>query len=534
MGDWAVMRFGVSRTGRAKARMSTRRKGVTVALVLVLAAGLGFGGWRFDSYLNNAAVTCMNSGVTVVLHRGSDCVGITDGTYQFDPGYKQLDEVEDKIKAEDQKVQASASASKKSYVSVAYLLPFPENQKNSTKQSSIVPIKSAAEELAGAYSAQMYANAHSVENIWGPQIKLLIVNNGANGEGYRIADHYIESDVKSQNLVAVAGIGVSLKQTVVEVNSLAKSGIPVFGSDISSDDFDHINNMVRVTPSNSAMVSALLEYLKNKYRNAFLVQGKGANDSYVKTLRSDLPHFAGGNNGIMQSQEYDSSVGEEGVTNRLGEIAQAVCASHAQVVLFAGRGEDLGAMLSSFGNEGQCVNPNNRDGKTAIVTGSDVTNLQLTSAMKAGLKYVDLYYGGEVIPGEWNNGTCAREASAIGQTGAGNFAQTYPFGRQLPVQDGVAMVGYDAMLTAASATRLADADGKTVPSPSGVAGELSALQGKQDSVPGASGPISFANYANPNPKDVNNRSNPARKVFPILQLLPSGEAKLIQCVQTNP
>jgi len=508
--------------------MSTRRKGVTVALVLVIAVGLGFGGWRFDSFLNNAAATCMNSGVTVVMHDRGDCVGITDGAYQFDPGSdhpaKQLDDVEAKIKEEDRKVRTDG----KPYVSVAYLLPF------SVKPKNAVPISSAAEELSGAYAAQLYANnsQQDIEGAGDPQVQLLIENNGTQGAGYRTVDRYIEGDVKSQHLVAVAGIGVSLESTVAEVNALTSFGIPVFGSDVSSDQFSGIQKMVRVTPSNSSVVPALLRYIKSQYRSAFFIYDQhasdsNASDSYVYTLVKDFPNFNGESNKIIQRESYDGSARTVDANARVGQMASDVCTRNVQVVLFAGRGTQLGALLAAF-NGTNCVNSENPDKKIAIVTGSDVTNLPLSSEMKNGLNHVDLYYAGEVIPGEWSNDTCVKDAAAIGRADSASFTRTYPFGREeFPVQNGVAMVGYDAMLTATSAIRLA-VDNKVGRSPTAVAQELSALQGDHY-VPGASGPISFANYGNPH-----YGSNPSRKVFPILQLLPSGEPKLAQCVQTNP
>lgn len=499
--------------------MNTRRKAVIAVSVVIVAAAAGVGGWQLDHYVDDAEATCLNAGVTVILHADSsgDCAGVTDGSYRFDPGNRALDDVEGKIKTEDQRVRSSG----KPYVSVAYLLPF------STNSGSAVPIKAAAEELAGAYTAQRFANTHDVEGIAGPQIQLLIASNGTQGGGYQAVDRLIENDVGSQHLAAVAGIGVSLNLTVTEVRDLTRAGIPVFGSDTSSDTFDSVKNMVRVSPSNSAMVSAVLGYIKHNFRSAFLISDQNESDSYVTTLVADFPRFSGKNNKIVESEEYDSNSGD--ASGRVGQMAGDICASQAQVVLFAGRGRDLESLLAAFGNREQCGSPDNPDGKIAIITGGDVTNLQVNSAVKAGLQSVDLYYAGETIPGQWRDPGCEAKAKAVGPTtGYADFAGAYPFGAELPDQDGVAMIGYDAAISATSAIRLAAANGVS-DTPAGVAQELSALQGKQHAVSGASGPVSFANYGNP--KD---GSNPARKVFPILKLLPTGDPRFVECVQTSP
>lgn len=507
--------------------MNTRRKVVIGTSAVVLAAAASVGGWQLANTLDTRP-PCMNAGATVVTHdAGSwDCVGVTDGSYRFDPGYQPLNDVEGKIKAEDRRVRASGNGK---YVSVAYLLPISTNE-----GGTVVPIESVTEELAGAYAAQLFANTHAVEAGQEPQIQLLIASNGTQGpsdqDGYQAVDRDIENDKTSQHLVAVAGVAVSEQSTINEVEALAKGGIPVFGSDISSDDLDSVANVVRVSPGNSAAANAILNYFKGKYSSAFLISDRNKNDRYVATLVSDFPHFSGVGKSIVQGQEYDSSSGQGISQSRVGQMASAVCASSAQIVLFAGRAQELGSLLSAFGSQAQCTS----QGKNIkIVTGGDVTNLVLSPAVKDGLKYVDLYYAGEAIPSEWRNKACQQQASTVnpqvpGQRGYQNFQGTFQpaFGEEFSDQDGVAMTGYDGMMTAVSAVRLAY--GNKVPlTPPGVASELSALQ-RGDSVVGASGPVSFANYGNPK-----NGSNPFQKVFPILQLGPNGPA-FVQCVQTAP
>lgn len=507
--------------------MNTRRKVVIGTSAVVLAGAASVGGLQLAKTLDTRP-PCMNDGVTVVTHdAGSgDCVGVTDGSYLFDQEYKPLKDVEGKIKAEDQKVRASG---KGKYVSVAYLLPVP------TSAGSAVPIESVTEELAGAYAAQMFANSHAVEGSQEPPIQLLIASNGTQGpskrDDYQAVDRDIENDKTSQNLVAVAGVAVSEQSTINEVKTLANERIPVFGSDISSDDLDSVKNFVRVSPGNLAAANAILSYSKEKYSRAFLVSDQNTSDRYTATLVSDFPHFSGGGNSIVEHESYDSSAGQGSVQGRVGQMAHDICARSPQIVLFAGRAPELGALLSAFGSQAQCTS----QGKNIkIVTGGDVTNLVVDSGMRDGLKYVDLYYAGEAIPSEWGNKTCQQQASTVnpqvsGQQGYQNFAATFrhQFGVEFSDQDGVAMTGYDGMMTAASAIRLASGSSPIL-TPTSVAQELSALQ-SQDSVVGASGPVSFANYGNQ--KD---GSNPFRKVFPILRLDPTNGPTFVQCVQTAP
>jgi hypothetical protein len=92
---------------------------------VIAVAILAFGGWSLVHYLIDSADTCMNSGPTVVLHAGpsGECVGVTDGAFQFQFGSQQQDgalhNIETLIMKEDQEVRDGG----RSYVSVVYLMP---------------------------------------------------------------------------------------------------------------------------------------------------------------------------------------------------------------------------------------------------------------------------------------------------------------------------------------------------------------------------------------------------------------------------
>lgn len=496
--------------------MTLRRKvGITVCVIIVLA-GVGTGVGSLVHYLDDAGATCMNQGVTIVTHEGAsgDCVGITDGAYQFDPAFGALAHVENAIRAEDQRVRDTGPG----YVSVAYLMPI-------SATGGVEPIQTATKQLEGAYTAQYYANHHNVEGTE-PLIQLLIASSGTQAAEYGTAVRDIENDVASQHLVAAAGIGISLDSTIAEVKELAGGTIPVFASSVTSDAFDNIPNMVRVSPSNSEDVGAVLSFIKPRAATAFLIQDTNQTDSYDTTIVSEFRNgFPDPTHSIVAIESYGTA-GEvdpndpvgQAVANRIGQMPSDICDSHPGVVLFAGRGRELGILLADLASRPCLTQP------ITIVTGDDVTDMTITPAIEQGLAArssgkVTLEYAGEASPSEWEHGS-----GTVFQQGQQGFTQfSEAFGSRFPKvpdDDGNAMMGYDAMLTSISAIRLAG----SAPSRTAVIEELSALQGSR-TVLGASGPIDLsASYQCPGCQG----SNPVGKVIPILLLSPSGTIDFVQ------
>ncbi len=331
---------------------------------------------------------------------GGQCVGITDGLYQFAPADAEMAAIEDKIKAEDQWVRGT----RKAYRSVAYLMPI-------SPTDDIWPINTVAEELQGAYAAECYANRHNVQGT-SPLIQLLIASSGDQPGEYSRTDSVIGQDEQSQNLVAVAG-------------------------------------------------------------------EKSANDPITQT-----------------------------VANRIGQIPSDICVAQADVVLFAGRGRELATLIGDLGNR-PCSRP------VTIVTGDSAANMPIDASVTDGLKSgTTLELAGEANPAEWDkgSGTVTQQGRAGYNQFSNVFASRFP---RVSDNDSNAIMGYDAVLTAITAIRLADMHTTN----SGADQELSALQGSR-AVLGPSGPISFsADYHDAGVQG----SNPVGKVIPILGLLPTSQ-----------
>jgi hypothetical protein len=493
-------------------------------VVVLLAAG--YGAYSLQHYLSDSGSTCLNAGLTIVTHAGpaGECVGVTDGSYLFSPGDTALVSVEAKIKAEDQLVRASG----KSYVTVAYLMP---------AAGGVEEEVTFDEQLEGAYAAQYAADSGSA-NVQGgaPLVQLLIASSGVDANQYPVVDADIENDVASQHLVAVAGIPISEDDTLAEVKDLTADGIPVFGSNPTSDAFDNITGFVRVAPSNKQEIGAMLAYIKPRYTRAFLIEDTNPTDIYDTSLTTAfLAQFPDHTHSIVSIESYDSDgevsvgdpVGQE-VSNRIGQMSSDICVSDADVVLFAGRVTALGTLVGDLASR-PCLNH-----PVTIVTGDDASGMPTGGTVAQGLASgVTLYYVTESDPGEWASPTGTLIVGGTNEYARARVAYheyatevTGLFGAAAAAGADTTM-GYDAMLTCISAIHLAGGANPAAVTAADVSQELSALQGSR-TVFGASGPISLSGiYTGTGAQG----SNPVEKVVPILRLSAGGALTFVDLQQ---
>lgn len=465
--------------------------------------------------------SCMHKGATSVTHHGSngECVGITDGAYVF---HSSLRDVEDTIRQENRSVVKEHPTN---YVSVVLLLPI------SPDKGSIMSMPNALEQLQGAYTAQHYANRNNVKGLT-PYIQLLIGSDGYQANGWQTAVSAIEDGGK-QHIAAVAGFGLSLSGTESAIRDLTTHDIPAFGATLTSDNYDNIKGFVRASPSNADNAAAALAYVQSDYKRAVLVEDGNTDDSYDVTLVSGFKKFSAiPGHQIVGVEPYDTSERDRDgqsaderqrhqteVATRIAQMTTNICSAQPAVVLFAGRGQDIGVLVHAFSNT--CL-----DKKIRIVSGDDVTNLPDSPQLRADLAsgHVTVDYAGVAHPGEWSAGVAhdaghseqQRDGAEGFATFSGAFTPLFPHGY---LGDGNAMMAYDATLTAVTAIRLTSQD---QPEPDAVLNELGAIQGG-GAVFGSSGPIGFtANY-----QTSKTGSNPVGKPIPIIRLTARGNPAVL-------
>jgi hypothetical protein len=498
-------------------RLTFRARTAVVVLAVLALAGISFGVYLPVNDLLNAP--CMRNGATEVTHQGQnkECIGITDGSYHFDPA---LADVESQILKENQQIRQEHA---KNYVSVVLLLPISANQ------GSIMSMANAVEQVRGAFTAQHYANRNSVEGI-APYIQLLVGSDGYQANESGAAATIIQNASGRQHIAAVSGMGLSLAGTQDAVLRLTSHQIPVFGATLTSTTYDNIKDFIRVSPSNSDNAAVALRYVEPTFQRAVLVEDGNALDSYDATLVSGFAKFNDPktHHQIVGKETYDTTdrdrpdqskqsqkEAEDQVNTRISQMAVNICADQPAVVLFAGRGQDLGALLHTFSTT--CL-----DKSITIISGDDVTNLPNTRQLRSDLAgKVTVEYAGVAHPHEWDTAhQPPTQAESLGLQGFRTFDIAF---QQLfhgaPLTDGNTMMAYDATLTGISAIRLTE---QKQPGADAVASELGALHGAHK-VLGASGPLEFtADY-----RTSDNGSNPVGKAIPIVRLGTDGNPQVL-------
>ncbi|MFG1810040.1 ABC transporter substrate-binding protein [Streptomyces sp. NPDC049040] len=459
---------------------------------------------------------CMRKGATAVTHHGpnGECVGVTDGSFVFHPS---MQAVEKAIRKENRDIVEHHA---NNYVSVVVLLPI------SADKGSILSMPNAVEQIAGAFTAQHYANRNNVEGIT-PYVQLLIGSDGYQANAWQTPVSTLVKD-EGLHVAAVTGFGLSLAGTESAIRELAAHSIPSFGATLTTDSYSNIKGFVRVSPSNADNMAAALSYVETDYKRAVLVEDGNAGDSYDVTLVSGFRKFSAiQDHQIVSVEAYDTTERDRDgqsaeerrqhqteVATRISQMTTDICAAQPAVVLFAGRGQDLGVLVHAFSHT--CL-----DKQIRIVSGDDVTNLPDSPQLRADLSgHVTVDYAGTAHPGEWT----ASAGHALGHSadekegaqGFGIFQTAFrPLFPRGYLGDGSSMMSFDAVLTATSAIRLTE---QKQPRPDAVFNELGALQGAHK-VLGSSGPIQFtANY-----QTSHTGSNPVGKPIPIIRLAPKGD-----------
>jgi ABC-type branched-subunit amino acid transport system substrate-binding protein len=351
------------------ARDSRLRKGLIGLAVLVVVAAAAVVIVRVSQHpapparrrASSALQSCRGSGpapLEVFKYQGL-CLGLTDGSYVFNPGLARI---------EGEIAQADAAVVKQNdYVTVALLTPM------TASPASDVSLARIQDELAGAYAAQYETNSSGYK----PEVRLVLANEGTSLEqGWKPVAGLLASTSMTGapvNLRAVIGMGISVTQTVDGARILSDAGIPMIGSVTTADELDwsNIPGLSRVVPDVSVQLAALRGYFAahGGLRSAFLVYDSDSSDMYTSNLTSDFTADFGS---YIQGRTEPFGPGP-GSANEFKFILLNICPSGSgtpPAVLYSGRESLLPTLISQVQKSPNC------DGKQlTIVTGSDAVAL---------------------------------------------------------------------------------------------------------------------------------------------------------------
>jgi hypothetical protein len=396
------------------------------------------------------------------------CIGLTDGSYVFNP---RLGPIERAIARENARVVKYPN-----YATVALLTPM------TASPASDVSLSRIENELAGAYAAQLAYNGNLSKAA--PPIQLVLANEGTSLEqGWQQVTTRLAAKAMTGppvNLRVVIGMGISVEQTYSGAEILENAGIPMVGSVTTADqlDWSHIKGLARVVPDVGRQVATLQRYYaaRGGLGPAFLVTDTDTDpsDLYTKDLKSDFTadfsHYLS-----SQPEEYGPGRGE---TTDFRIISNTLCpqgSSTPPTVLYAGREAALPSFVSNL--QMDC------GGKSiTVVTGSDGVALppsQTTNRPRQGhvsVVFTDIENPrlAAVLPD-------VRSVFAKSQAGAASLADPWT------------IASYNAMMAASVAVSdAADSDPNATPALSTVLSVIPDLR----AVPGATGPFSIGSTGN--------------------------------------
>jgi hypothetical protein len=457
---------------RGRARRT--RTGLAVLAVLVVA-GAGVTSYHFATGGRSAPprpsplALCHGSTPRFQIFRNDGaCVGVTDGSYIFDPS---LAPIERAIARENAKVREQ-----RTYATVALLTPM------TASAASDVSLPRIKDELAGAYAAQIAANGGNLAQDR-PPIQLVLANEGTSQElAYgQVTGLLTAMKAAPANLRAVVGMGVSVEQTILGARILSKAGIPMIGAVTTADQLDWsiITGLARVVPDVSDQVTALQRYFAahGGLGPAVLVTDTNTSDLYTSDLMRDFS-AAFGQDLNSQPQPFGPGPGE-GTELRL--ISSSVCplTGTPPTVLYAGRESDLPTLINKLQGAPNCGGK-----QIAVVTGSDAVALPpslTTNQPREG--HVSVVYSDIADP----------NPKAVLPQVEQTFADS-PAGTQ-SLSDPWTIATYDAMTAASIAIADAASGSSPVPLLGTVLGVIPLLNQRQE-VPGATGPFSIGTDGN--------------------------------------
>lgn len=445
-----------------------------------------------------------------VAREGGECVGVTDGSFDFDPSMKTVDQ---SIVQENRRIRTNKDA----YVTVAFLGPLSVTKAHNLTGGRV------AHQIEGAHIGQLRANNGSGGGD-NPKIRLVLGNEGSDQSHWKHVVAQLEKMIDSpDHLVAVVGLGLSTAHTADAARELSSKGIAMVGDVITGDGFDssgqavraagdggatRINGLTRVAPPVQKQVSVLAQYLEGRMKTAAMVVDQNATDLYSRSLADDFRRTFAKSikiGGRFEEPFTADSPDQPGIPNRYATVAANLnlCGGDPpDVVLYAGRTVFLPGLLGYLEH---C-----RKRPITVVTGSDAAGVRGFAAdTPASVIYTPL-----ADPDQLNS--AGNPTRSVFQGFLADCAKYYPPFTPADLRDGWAIMAHDSVLTAAQAVRLASGPGGgTFPPPKDVSSFLYNLHAAHK-VDGASGAI-----------EMDGNGNPEIKAIPVIQLVADGTRKLI-------
>ncbi|HZB33034.1 MAG TPA: hypothetical protein VE465_22940 [Streptosporangiaceae bacterium] len=343
--------------------------------------------------------------------------------------------------------------------------------------------------IEGAIAGQHDANHSGLAGNL-PRIRLVLANMDS-GEGHwkLVADRLVEMVHSDDRLVAVAGMGLSQAETVNAMNEVRALHVATVGDIITADTINHQTYppFSRVGPDTGQQLDVLGQHLGPRLagHKAMLVVFSKRTDMYTSALNADFQQYLGGpwQAGGKVIAPFGGNPG-----NEFPQIVRILCGTRGiDTVYYAGRAADLPLFLTNLDNRPGCA-----PGAITVVSTSDTTrmlvptaaNRRAWQALRNNERPIDLIYTPLADP----MFLAGRAESRQPMAALRGLFDNLGFARA-DLDTGWAIMGHDAVLTIAQATRTASGNAGNIPPPQSVADQLSLMSTSTTATLGASGPI---------------------------------------------
>ncbi|MGW4131820.1 ABC transporter substrate-binding protein [Amycolatopsis japonica] len=377
------------------------------------------------------------------------------------------------------------------------------------------PFPFVRREIQGAITAAWPKNGP-------PGIKLLLANYGSNAEHWQVVADEIVAAAAAQRIVAVTDIGISTESSRALVAELSRHGIATIGATVTADNMNtdpkgvRIDNFFRVGPTNTDEARAAAGYIAaHGFKRVMMIQGVSKEDTYATTLAeafqssSKVP--------VIFTKTYDvkpltDTSREAYLRGLFSRWHNDICGARPDLIYFAGRGLDLGALVASLAGDGACEGLDT----VTVMTGDDASTLagkplQLNKDISVRLRYTALAY-----PDQWDMFT-ADPAHPTYKKNYDNFVAEFTGTHGFPqaeLWDGAAMIEHDAVAAAVeAAVQNVSSDPVSVP-------DVLRSIDCNSPVPGATGFVAFDQAT----------GNQLDKALPILSIDPDGSVHPVDLV----
>lgn len=448
---------------------------------------------------------------------GGECVGVTDGSYlfpaeraslahafpaddaaadaEFDRFAEDFREVQAGIAEQNDKVAASGD----DYVKVAFLAPMTPQDDRSFDHTRLLS------SLWGVLAAQKRINgSQDFYDPTYPAVQVLLANEGDRQEHWRhTAEELVTLSRDADNpLVTAFGMPLSSQATQDSVALLSAEGVPMVGGAAATDELNRedVPGFVRASPDVTDFTKALsrrlaaedLDRAMTVFDDAGLQEGP---DRFVDSLRGAYARDIRSVERLSQQPYTGHSLVQPPTPRLFAGIARKICSAAPDLVLFAGRTNDLAVFVESWAaEERDCSN----DVDLTIAFMTTGLSVSLDDGLMRVLEEADarLILATTIDPA-WTRGAdsapegYARFEEAFIEVAGEDAVPTLVDGYAAMAHDALAITAKSVRATALE-IRESGAEETGLPLPAIVAGQEKLNTSSEDMVVGAGGTLSFS------------------------------------------